>query len=83
MELSPNLLKVVDSIEGMGSHQIEIFFHFHPDAEVEVQLDPNLIKSVEPTTYHPEFNLAMANTTIVGRYSGHCPIQFTCAVSLP
>lgn len=82
LELLPHLLTVTDSIEGLGNHEVEVFFHVHPDAEVEIDLDPNLTKIVEKTTYHPGFNLSTPKNTVVGRYRGPCPAVFTSRVAL-
>lgn len=67
-------LTVIDSIEGRGDREIELFFHFHPDAAVRIQSSLDL--SIEDTYYYPGFNLSAPKKTAVGRYKGSCPQTF-------
>jgi uncharacterized heparinase superfamily protein len=74
-------LEVTDSLEGAGSHQIELFFHLHPEAATPIQLDPALCRSKCTTTYHPGFYLSVPKTTITGRYDGPLPAKFKSYIS--
>jgi hypothetical protein len=42
-----------------------------------------LVQAVEPTTYHPGFNISVGKKTVVGRCHGPCPMVFTSFVALP
>jgi uncharacterized heparinase superfamily protein len=83
LELKPDALIVSDDLEGRKTHSVEIFFHCHPNARVEVDLDPQLAKSVQDTEWHPEFNRSVPNRTIVGRWSGTLPVRFETRIRLP
>jgi uncharacterized heparinase superfamily protein len=82
LDLLPDALVVTDRMEGSGMHEIEIFFHLHPDAEVSIDLDQQLSGAVEESAWFPEFNLSIPSKTIIGRWSGQCPVQFTTRISL-
>jgi len=83
LELRPHALLVTGSIEGLGIHDIEIYFHLHPDATAEIEIDSSLTRTVETTTYHPGFNISTNKKTVVGRYHGPCPAVFKSRVVLP
>lgn len=84
LELHSDRLIVADSIEGTGRHDVEIFFHLYPGTDSEViALDTNFSRSVEDTSFHPQFDRSIANKTVVGRWSGDLPVRFTSAVRLP
>ncbi|MDD4019686.1 MAG: heparinase II/III family protein, partial [Kiritimatiellae bacterium] len=38
-----NGLRIIDRLEGSGQHSVEIFFHFHPEVEVE-QIAPGVVQ---------------------------------------
>jgi uncharacterized heparinase superfamily protein len=82
LELSADRVTVKDSIEGNGQHRVEIFFHFHPEAEARVALDRKLAGQMLRTQWHPEFHRAVDNTTVVGSWTGACPVTFTTTVFL-
>jgi uncharacterized heparinase superfamily protein len=82
LELRSDGLAVTDMVEGTGEHEIEVFFHLHPGVESDITLDPKLSKSREETMYHPEFNLSIPNTTIVGRFKGAAPAMFRSFIPL-
>jgi uncharacterized heparinase superfamily protein len=82
LELLNRELIVTDFLEGTGTHDVEVFFHLYPGAEVRIDLDSDLTRTAEATTYHPEFNVSIPNTTVVGRWSGHCPEVFVSRIQL-
>ena len=82
LELKPDALMITDRLEARGVHELETFFHVHPDAQVSLSLDPKLSRSVEDTEWFPEFNRRIPNKTIVGRWAGQCPVEFVTRVSL-
>jgi hypothetical protein len=69
-------------LEGSGDHTAEVFFHQHPEASVEIELDPKLKGSERATSYHPGFDKSVPQTTIVGSWSGQIPATFVSSVSL-
>jgi uncharacterized heparinase superfamily protein len=83
LELKRDALIVSDHLEGRKTHSVEIFFHCHPNAQMEVDLDPQLARSVEDTEWHPEFNRSVPNRTILGRWSGSLPVRFETRILLP
>ena len=82
LELGPEWLRVTDFMEGTGAHLVEIFFHFHPEAQAGIRLDPKLCRSQEQTFFHPGFELSLPNQTVTGRYRGPCPAKFESCISL-
>lgn len=82
LELSPDCLRVVDSFEGEGAHQVEIYFHLHPEAQVSIRLDPKLYRSQEPTLFHPGFEVSVPNRTIIGRGRVLCPMKLESRIFL-
>ncbi len=82
LDLHSQCLRVMDFIEGGGEHQVEIFFHLHPEARAGIRLDPKLCRLPEQTFFHPGFELSLPNRTIVGRYCGPCPVRFETCISL-
>ncbi|HTU44709.1 MAG TPA: alginate lyase family protein [Bryobacteraceae bacterium] len=83
VDLGTDRLRITDSIEGIGRHRIEVFFHFHPDAQPQISLDPKLEGSMAPSHWYPEFNQAVGNTTLTGTWAGSCPVTFVTTVFLP
>lgn len=82
LQLTPDALTITDRLEARGVHELEAFFHIHPDAQVSVTLDSKLSRSVEDTDWFPEFNCRIPNKTIVGRWAGQCPAEFVTRVVL-
>lgn len=82
LALDPGCLQVADFIEGAGEHQVEIFFHLHPEAQAGIRLDPKLCRLSEQNFFHPGFELSLPNRTIVGRYRGPCPVKFETCIFL-
>jgi uncharacterized heparinase superfamily protein len=76
LELKPDVLIVSDHLSGRKTHSVEIFFHCHPESNVNVDMDPQLTKSVQDTEWYPGFNRSVPNKTIVGRWSGTLPVRF-------
>lgn len=83
IELGENRLTITDSFEGRGDHEIDLFFHLYPGASVDIRLDPRLRRAVEMTHFHPQFEQAIANRTVTGRYRGACPVIFRTEIRLP
>ena len=82
LEIGDDGLTITDMVEGIGNHDIEIFFHFYPGVEPDIVLDPKLTKCQEETTFHPGFNLSIPNMTIVGRFNGASPTTFQSFIPL-
>jgi uncharacterized heparinase superfamily protein len=80
LELKPDRLVIMDSIEAKRQHTIEIFFHLHPGAQVDVEMDSRLMRREELSAWHPGFNISIPNKTIIGRWRGCCPAFFTSTV---
>lgn len=82
LELEHGRLTIQDAFTGpRATHEIEIFFHLHPEAKPGIQLDPKLVCRREPGTWHPGFNLAVPNQSIVGHYHGPVPVTFQSIVA--
>jgi uncharacterized heparinase superfamily protein len=82
LELHPDRLVVTDEIQARGEHAVELFFHLHPEAHPDIRMDVRLIKSVEPSVWHPEFNTTIPSRTVVGRWKGPCPVRFITTIPL-
>ena len=82
LELLDRELIVTDFLEGTGTPDAEVFFHLHPGADVRIDLDSSLTRADETSTYHPEFNVSIPNTTVIGRWSGLCPQVFVSRIQL-
>ncbi len=83
VELFPDRMVVTDSLEGRGTHLIEVFFHFHPAATVEVRFDARLRQELQETHFYPGFDRAVPNRTLIGKYQGPCPVSFRTEIPLP
>jgi len=83
LELKTDRLVIIDRLEGEGRHLVECYYHLHPGRRADVRLDSRLTRSVEHTTFHPGFDRSVPNETIVGRWSGECPVTFMTEVLLP
>ena len=82
LELHPDRLVVTDEIQARGEHAVELFFHLHPEAHPDIRMDGRLVKTVEPSAWHPEFNTAIPSRTVVGRWKGSCPVRFITTIPL-
>jgi uncharacterized heparinase superfamily protein len=82
VELDNSEVVITDCLEGRGRHTAEIFFHLHPEATVDIHLDPKVIRGIEYTSFYPEFNIAVPNKTIVGTWTGECPVEFRTVIRL-
>lgn len=80
LELEGSHLRVVDTFEGSGTHQLRVFFHLHPEADAHVALDPMLARQDEPSVWYPGFNLSIPNRRVVGSWRGRCPVSFTSTI---
>jgi uncharacterized heparinase superfamily protein len=74
-------VEVTDSLEGAGTHDVEVFFHFHPAASPKIKLNSKLTESNATTTYHPGFNVSVPKVTVIGRYSGRLPAIFASYIA--
>ncbi len=83
LELKQHELLICDRIEGSGEHRVEIFFHFHPGADTQISLDHKLRGSIIESHWHPEFNLSIPNKTLVGSWTGSCPVELVTRIHLP
>ena len=81
LDLSESELRISDTLQAAHQHRAEIYFHLHPQSEGSIQLDSKLTRAEEPTLWHPEFDRSEPNRTVVGRWTGQCPVQFTTRVS--
>jgi uncharacterized heparinase superfamily protein len=82
IHLSGDTVVINDQIEGRGQHTVELFFHVAPGADPNMQFDPKLIREVTPSLYCTGFNASVPNRTVIGRWSGHCPVHFETRVDL-
>jgi len=82
LDVSSGDVKVTDRIEGRGQHRVEVFFHFHPETEPQIQFDPKLSSSTRSSCWYPHFNMSVPNTTLAGTWSGPCPVEFVTRIPL-
>ena len=82
LDLYRDRLAVTDTLDGRGPHEIELFFHVHPTASVDILFDTRLTRDVEDTHFYPTFAESIPNRTIVGRYRGDCPVTFSTEIPL-
>jgi uncharacterized heparinase superfamily protein len=82
IQLRGDRVVIIDQLEGKGQHTAELFFHVAPGAHPNMQLDPKLIGEVVPSLYSTGFNASVPNQTVVGRWSGHCPVCFETRIDL-
>ncbi len=82
IELSGDTLTLRDWLEGRGQHRVEMFFHFAPGTNPAVQFDPAMTTEVGSSVYSPGFNLAVPNRTLIGHWSGPCPVSFVTRIRL-
>lgn len=78
--LEERRLQITDRIEGRGQHRVELFLHYHPDANPGIVLDKKLEGSFVRSEWYPEFNRSIPNTTLVGEWAGSCPVEFVTEV---
>ncbi len=83
LELEAAQLRVIDSFEGSGVHDVKLFFHLHPETKCNPVLDPQLRVAVEPSQWYLEFNVSAPNVTMVGSWTGECPARFISHIPLP
>jgi uncharacterized heparinase superfamily protein len=82
LDLGERQLTITDTLLAKREHRAEIYFHLHPEAEAKIQLDPKLTRVEESTLWYPEFDKSERNKTVVGRWAGKCPVQFTTRIQL-
>jgi len=73
---------ITDSLIGRGKHTAEVFYHLAPGAHPDIHLDCRLIRREIPSVYHQGFNRSIPNRTIVGYWSGECPVHFQTTIQL-
>ncbi len=76
VELRRDSLIVEDSLTGTGNHSFDAYFHLHPEADVDLQLDPRLVRTDAATFWYPQFNTRVSNRTAVASYAGATPLRF-------
>jgi hypothetical protein len=76
IDLKGDTVVIADRLEGQGKHMIEVFYHLAPGADPTIKLDPKLTREVISTFYCPGFNTTIPNRTVIGRWSGDCPVHF-------
>ena len=82
LDLGERQLTITDTLSAKHVHRAEIYFHLHPEAEPKIQLDPKLTRAEESTLWYPKFDKSERNKTVVGRWAGKCPVQFTTRIQL-
>jgi uncharacterized heparinase superfamily protein len=83
LELHCGCLAVTDSLEGAGVNRAEIRFHLYPGVDPSVVvMGPGLTRSVEESTFHPQFESSVANQVVVGRWAGALPARFETEIRL-
>ncbi len=82
IDLSGDTVIITDRLEGRGQHTVELFYHVAPGADPKIQLDPKLIREVIPSVYCTRFNASVPNQTVVGRWSGECPLYLETQIDL-
>jgi Heparinase II/III-like protein/Heparinase II/III N-terminus len=75
-------LIITDRLEGRGQHTVELFYHVAPGADPKIQLDSKLMRKVIPSLYCTGFNESAPNQTVVGHWSGICPVRFETRIDL-
>ena len=80
LDLGEAELRITDTLQAKREHRGEIYFHLHPDSQTQIRLDPSLIRAEDSTLWYPEFNKAIPNRTVVGRWAGKCPVQFITTI---
>lgn len=81
IDLNGETVLITDRLEGRGRHTVELFYHVAPGADPKIQLDPKLSCEVIPSVYSNGFNTLIPNRTVVGRWSGQCPIDFETRIA--
>jgi uncharacterized heparinase superfamily protein len=82
LDLDESELRITDTLQAKRHHNAEVYFHLHPESQVEIHLDPKLVRAEIATLWYPEFNTSIPNRTIIGRWTGTCPVQFTTRIPL-
>ncbi len=75
VEMKEGAVVVRDRFDGHGVHKVELYWHLHPEARVQVEMDSRMARRDEEGTWHPEFGLAVRNRIIVGEWQGRCPVE--------
>lgn len=83
IDLRGDAVVITDRLEGRGEHMIELFYHVAPGAEPKIELDPKLTREVISSVYCPGFNTMVPNQTVIGRWSGVCPVHFETRIDIP
>jgi len=82
-EFADGGLLISDTLQGRGMHDIGIYFHIHPDAQVDIRQDQSLAPFLfEQSTWHPEFNISVPNYRAVAHYHGTLPVTIRSFLGL-
>lgn len=82
IEIRERYLLVIDRIQGTGTHSVGVFFHFRPNVAATVQLDEKLVRQEVQSDYCAAFRRRVPASTVIGRWEGACPVEFTCRIPL-
>ena len=83
VEFANGGLLISDTLQGHGVHDVGIYFHIHPGAEVDIRLDQSLAPLLfEQSTWHPEFNISVPNYRALAHYHGTLPVTFRSFLAL-
>lgn len=83
VEFADGGLLISDTLQGRGVHDVGIYFHIHPDAQVDIQLDQSLAPFLfEQSTWHPGFNISVPNNRALAHYHGTLPVTFRSFLAL-
>jgi uncharacterized heparinase superfamily protein len=77
VEFADGGLLISDTLQGRGVHDVGIYFHIHPDAEVDIRRGQSLAPFLfEQSTWHPGFNMSVPNNRALAHYHGTLPVTF-------
>jgi uncharacterized heparinase superfamily protein len=77
LEFADGGLLISDTLQGRGVHDVGIYFHIHPDAQVDIRLGQSLVPFLfEQSTWHPGFNISVPNNRALAHYHGALPVTF-------
>ncbi|MBI2620373.1 MAG: heparinase II/III-family protein, partial [Ignavibacteriales bacterium] len=92
----PFRLEVTDKVYGNGTHDVELFLHFHPDVAVSLKNDRTALAitnthaysiqisqpglSLDQSFYSPSYGIKVPNSSL--RLSTHSPLPLTLTTSI-
>jgi uncharacterized heparinase superfamily protein len=96
--IEPNQVTILDKVGGKGEHEIELYFHIHPEWdmrndskailladgrwECRLHLCSILTWRVASDAYHPGFGVEEASRCVVGKGRVVLPIEITTMITL-